>query len=653
VTGTPPDAPPSADETSARAALRERDELLRLAIEQSAIAIAIVALDGAIEYFNRRAIQLFGYVPSDIPTMTEWWQLAYPDEAYRSEAFAQWMSLVGNAITHGTEIERRDYHITCKDGSRKTVVIFGVIVGGKAFVMFEDVTERERAQEEALRAKENDLAAIAENTHDGIIVTTTEGRPRYANRRATEISGYSVSELLTLDMRRVLLPADPDWISERQRARNAGLPTTNPLEVRIVTKSGAVVPLELSTTPSTWNGAPANLVVVRDITERKRAEEERGKLHTQLAQAQKMEAIGTLAGGVAHDFNNILAGLLGGLTLLDLELGELGEHRSDVPEMIGLVKRGAELARQLLGFARRGKYDVRPLLLAPVLEKTCAMFSRTRKDLTLEIDVAPGLRAVLMDHAQLEQVLLNLFLNAGHAMPDGGRLFLRAENLMLASDEAARHEVAPGAFVKLLVADTGVGMDAATQARIFEPFFTTKAPGQGTGLGLASVYGIVKNHGGFIEVESALGEGATFSLFLPATDAPILSRGTPALGMVRGVGTILVVDDEEYVARVCGRMLEQLGYSVMIAAGGAQAIELVRRHGARISLVMLDLVMPGMSGGQTYDALRALAPSLKILLASGYSLEGQAQEILARGCDGFLQKPFSPGTLSAKLRELL
>ena len=299
-------------------------------------------------------------------------------------------------------------------------------------------------------------------------------------------------------------------------------------------------------------------IAVTDITERKQAEQERAELEAQLARAQKLESIGTFAGGIAHDFNNILGGILGGLSLLDLELGEANAHHDDILEMEALVERGAELTRQLLGFARRGKYDVRPLDLARVVRKTIAIFGRTRLDITVQIDVAPGLQAVLMDHSQLEQVLMNLFVNAGQAMGEGGRLIVSAENAVRSREEVAPYGAEPGRFVKLVVADTGVGMDAATLARIFEPFFTTKGPGQGTGLGLASVYGITKSHGGFITVESEVGRGTSFTLFLPATDRPTAPRmPSRRRRSSRGNGTILVVDDEEQILKVYAGLLRR------------------------------------------------------------------------------------------------
>jgi signal transduction histidine kinase len=260
--------------------------------------------------------------------------------------------------------------------------------------------------------------------------------------------------------------------------------------------------------------------------------------------------------------------------------------------MKALVSRGAALTQQLLGFARLGKYDLKPLNLSRVVAKTSAMYGRTRADITIQLDFAQDLLAVLMDHSQIEQVLLNLFVNAGQAMPQGGRLRLHAENARLADENGALLGVPPGLYVKLVVTDTGSGMDAKTMGRIFEPFFTTKAPGQGTGLGLASVYGIIKNHAGFIGVESEMGKGTTFTLLLPATERQVAEDRTPTAVIHRGTGTVLVVDDEEQILKVCARLLQRFGYDVLTAPGGEQAIELVRRLGAKISLVLLDMTMP-------------------------------------------------------------
>ncbi len=389
-----------------------------------------------------------------------------------------------------------------------------------------------------------------------------------------------------------------------------------------------------------------------------RAEVEEGvarytQLQLQLAESQKMEAMGTLAGGIAHDFNNILAGILSELSVLDLELKGDDRSHASILDMVALVSSGSDLTKQLLALACRSPPDVKPLDLARMVARTSMMFGRTRKEIEIQLDLPPDLLAVLIDRTRIEQVLLNVFVNAAQAMPRGGRLILSAKNVALDSADVAPFGVAPGPFVRLDVRDTGVGMDAPTRARIFEPFFTTKGPGQGTGLGLASVFGIIKRHGGMISVESEVGKGATFSIFLVATDLPTPEEKTPAAVIVRGSGTILIVDDEQHILKALTRLLETIGYDTLTAASGQAAVEIVRRRGLGISLVILDMIMPEMSGSQTYDLLRKVAPGIKVLLSSGYSVEGQAQELLARGCQGFIQKPYDVATLSAVLHRSL
>jgi len=455
-----------------------------------------------------------------------------------------------------------------------------------------------------------------------------------------------------------IIQNDCDKLPNRKGPSDSRAPTIREVVVPIFRKDKIVAALGVGNKDTGYTTEDVSTIsyladMAWEIAERRRVEQEREELQLQLAQAQKMEAIGTLAGGIAHDFNNILAGILGGLALVELEIEDGSEGKTDIQEMKALVNRGAALTKQLLGFARLGKYDLKPLDLTRVVTKTSEMFGRTRTDITIQLDFAPGLLAVLMDHSQLEQALLNLFVNAGQAMPEGGKLLLHAENADLADEEGALLGIPAGLYAKLIVSDTGSGMDAKTMGRIFEPFFTTKGPGQGTGLGLASVYGIIKNHAGFIGVESEMGKGTTFTLLLPATERQVAEDKTPVAVIQQGTGTILVVDDEAQIVKVCARLLQKFGYEVMTAPGGRQAIELVRRYGAKISLVLLDMTMPEMSGRQTYETLRKIMPGIKVLLSSGCSIEGQAQELLNGGCNGFIQKPFDAVVLSAKVREIL
>ena len=390
-----------------------------------------------------------------------------------------------------------------------------------------------------------------------------------------------------------------------------------------------------------------------DITERKRAEEEKRILEERLQHADKMESIGTLAGGIAHDFNNLLTGIQGyaSLTLLDLDPSH--PHYERLRNIEEQVQSGADLTRQLLGFARGGRYDVKPSDMNDILRKSSSMFGRTKKEITIQRKYGKDLRPVEVDRGQMEQVFMNLYVNAWQAMPGGGKIYLETEDVLLDGEQAVPYAVAPGSYVKISVTDTGTGMDEKTRGRIFDPFFTTKEMGRGTGLGLATVYGIIKSHKGIIHVDSEPGQGTTFTIHLPASEKEVDKEKPAATEIMTGTETILLVDDEKMVLEVSRELLESMGYRIYAVGSGQEAIAVFMEKQKEIDLVILDMIMPGISGGETFDRLREIHPGVKVLLSSGYSIKGQAQEIMDRGCNGFLQKPFRLANLSRKVREML
>jgi PAS domain S-box-containing protein len=385
---------------------------------------------------------------------------------------------------------------------------------------------------------------------------------------------------------------------------------------------------------------------ITDITDRKRME-------TQLLQAQKMEAIGTLAGGIAHDFNNLLMGIAGYASLLKLDMDRDRRPFGMVEKIEEQVRSGADLTRQLLGFARGGRYEVKPVQLNDLVAKTTEIIEITRKEIRLCRKLQADLWTMEADPGQIEQVLMNLLLNACQAMPGGGEIFLETENVLL--NEGAENElaVAPGRYVRFLLADTGMGMDEQTRERIFEPFFSTREMGKGTGLGLAVVYGIVKGHNGAISVSSEPGRGTTFSIHLPASEKAVPLPSPVPAETVGGRETILLVDDEKEVAEVAGDLLEVLGYRVCTVGSGREALSVYRVRGQQIDLVILDMVMPGLSGEETFAGLREINPQVKVILSSGYSIDGSARNIMEQGCNGFLQKPYALRDLSRIIRAVL
>jgi PAS domain S-box-containing protein len=394
------------------------------------------------------------------------------------------------------------------------------------------------------------------------------------------------------------------------------------------------------------DGRLVRLQIATDITKLKRMEE---ALH----QAHKMDAIGTLAGGIAHDFNNLLMGIQGRASLISVDLKPSHPHREHIKAIEEYIQGASDLTKQLLGFVRRGKYEVKPLDLNMLLRSSADMFGRTCKEVRIHTQTPPAPLAVEADKRQIEQVLLNLFVNAWQAMPAGGELYLETSMTRLDGATAKAHQIEPGLYIKVSVTDTGIGMDETTQQRIFDPFFTTKQKGRGTGLGLASAYGIVNNHGGIITVYSEVGQGTTFNIYLPASKKEA-NLEVPAEGkMIRGSETILLVDDEEMVIDVGKAMLEKLGYRVLVANEGKLAIDAVQQLGEEIDLVVLDLIMPGMDGSKVFDGIRKIQPRIPVILSSGYAINGKETEKMITKCNGFIQKPFNLSELSQKVRNVL
>jgi CheY-like chemotaxis protein len=365
-----------------------------------------------------------------------------------------------------------------------------------------------------------------------------------------------------------------------------------------------------------------------------------------------MEAIGTLAGGIAHDFNNLLTGIQGHASLMTVDQSIPPEQQEHIKAIETYVKSAKDLTAQLLGLARGGKYEIKPIDINVLLHTSATMFGRTHKEIRIHDQRQPTPLVVEADRRQIEQVLLNLFINAMHAMPGGGEIYLKTSLFHVDNAFCKIHTIKTGSYVKISITDTGIGMDKTTQQRIFDPFFTTKDKGRGTGLGLASAFGIIKNHGGTITVYSELGHGASFNLYLPLSDKAPVQEPTTDTRIQQGSETILLVDDEEMIRKVAGAMLKKLGYQVVVAASGAEAVETITRRGDSINLVILDMIMPDMDGGTTFDRLRAITPKIPVLLSSGYSINGQAIDIMQKGCKGFIQKPFTLSELSQKIRQI-
>ncbi|MBW2095941.1 MAG: PAS domain S-box protein [Deltaproteobacteria bacterium] len=621
--------------------LRESEARYRNVFEHTGTATVIIEEDTTISLANSGFENLSGYAKSEIEGKMKWTQFVVPEDLVTMKNYHEQRRRETDTAPNEYEFRFRD-----RCGSVKHIFNQVARIPGtkKSIASLLDITTLKEAQE-ALKASEEQYRLVVDNAND-VIILAQDGEIKFANKRAEEVTGFSRHELLDHPFSDFIHPKDREALLARHRKRLAGEDLPLRHVVRGLTKNGGILWVEVSTIVIQWKGSPATLNFVRDITSQKKLEE-------QLQQAQKMEAVGTLAGGIAHDFNNLLMAIQGNVSLGLLDVGSRSPIHDNLKNIEEYVRKGADLTKQLLGFARRGKYEVKTLDLNEVVEKQNVLFGRTKKEITLHAKYQEHLWPVEADRVQIEQVLLNLYVNAWQAMPGEGTLYIETRNVILDDEYVIPYEAEPGRYVKISVTDTGTGMDQKTKERIFEPFFTTKEIGRGTGLGLASVYGIVQNHGGFITVYSEIGEGTSFHIYLPASQKAVMKEALVEQGATRGKETLLLVDDEEMILEVASDMLKALGYRVHTADGGKEALEVYENRADEIDLVILDLIMPDMGGGAVYDRLKAMNPSLKVLLSSGYSINGQAAEILNRGCNGFIQKPFNLGELSRKLRSIL
>ena len=507
-----------------------------------------------------------------------------------------------------------------------------------------EIQVRRQAQLESM-SNETKYRLVVDYANEAIFLLQ-DGMVKFPNPKTEAMLGYSERELADRPFLDLVHPDDREMVSAKIKALAQGEAIISTYAFRLITRDGKELMVQQNDVFTSWENQPTVLCFLRDISAQTRME-------AQMQQAQKMEAVGTLAGGVAHDFNNLLTGIQGRAALMLMNIDAGHPHYQDLREIEAISKSAENLTRQLLGFAQGGKYEVEAIDLNALISDTLTMFGRTRKGIDLHKRLGEALPAVEADRGQLSQVFLNLFVNAAQAMPTGGTITVETKEIRLHEEFVSPHMAKPGKFIKVTVTDSGIGMDETTRQRIFDPFFTTKSRERGTGLGLASVYGIVKNHGGIITVKSDKDQGTTFTVFLPASDKTARPQKSPALHAVRGEGTILLVDDEKIVVKAGSLMLQSLGYTVLTAYSGMEALAIFKVRQADIDLVLLDIIMPGMDGHEVFHAMRAINPKVKVLLASGYSIDHLTQQVLETGGASFIQKPFSMKDISMKINDCL
>ena len=631
------------DRKQAEEALRKSEQKYRSLYDNMRDGFAAINLEGKIIEFNVAFEKLLRYRSEEIYKLTyeditpaKW----HPVEAriIKDQVFPR-----GYSDPYEKEYKRKDGSIVPVE--LRTYLIRdekGEPAGMWAFIR--DISNWKR-WEVALQESESKFRSFFDLSPQAVARIHFETwQVADVNQKFCELFKTPMDEILTRTMEELGLCTEEQVKTFVQRLEESGL--VDGLEMDFTDRDGRMLTTLIFARLMQIKKDTDILIIFNDITERK-------KLWQQLQRAQRMEALGTLAGGIAHDFNNLLMGILGNVSLMLSEMGPQDTKYEQMKNIESYVHSAAALTKQLLGFAQGGKYEVKPTNINDLIARNAHMFGRTKKEINIHKKLQEAIWTMEVDQGQIDQVLLNLYVNAWQAMPAGGHLYIQTENIHLDESIIKAFDVRAGRYVRITITDSGVGMDAATQQRIFEPFFTTKELGRGTGLGLASAYGIIKNHGGFIDVHSTKGKGTTFSIYLPVGERDIAKKMNFDTEILRGKETILLVDDEDLVIDIGQKMLAKMGYETLIARGGQETIEVYRQHGDRIDLTILDMIMPDMNGRKTYESLKKLKPALKVLLSSGYSLNDQARKIMDLGCQGFIQKPFDVTQLSRKIREIL
>jgi len=615
-----------------------------LIVLQSPIPTAIGRSDGSIVLFNKALEKFIGYTTDEIKNVGEWVERLYPDGEYRD--------FVWKNVTQALKGEGQDctvFRITCKDGAEKVASFHTSFFKGGLIIQIVDVTKQYEVEKE-LKMEKNTVKEFLNVAN--VIFVTIDSNQNVAliNKKGCQILGYNSDDcrhIIGKNWFENFLPKRyvPQVKQVFNNLINGEIQLSEYYENPVLTKTGEerLIAWHNSVLYDHEGNIKYSIGYGEDITDRK-------ALETQFYHAQKMEAIGTLAGGIAHDFNNLLMGILSNATLLRLKEGKTSQELIDI-EICG--KRAADLTAQLLSFARRG-IDTSNIITSNInvlVNNSIGIFSRTRKDIVVHKSLKSDIWSVSADPGQIEQVLMNLFVNASQAMPTGGDLYITTSNISVS--EIGSLHLKPGDYIKLSVTDTGCGMSNKTIERAFDPFYTTKEVGRGSGLGLSSAYGIIKNHEGDISLHSVEGEGTTVNVYLPRAEEILFENKIEDDQLEIGSECILLIDDEDIIIKTATRLLSTIGYTVYPEKDGLKAIDFYKNHQDSIDLILLDMVLPGIGGPEIYDTLKKINPKVKVVLMSGYNINGKASYVLEKGCDGFIQKPFSLSEISKKIRSVL
>jgi PAS domain S-box-containing protein len=630
--------------------LVENEEKFRALADTSPLAIyASSGIEQVAEYINPAFVKLFGYTIDEVPTVSQWWPLAYPDETYRNRIAREWQQKVERALATNSEIEQIETIVTCKDGSTKNISWGFSAVGKQNWAMGLDLTERVLAAKEMEKQKTT-FEALFESIPDATVLADPQRRIIAINRAFTEIFGYTLDEIVGKPTS-VFYESEEEFLRQgRLRYNLSSEKATEPYVVTYKRKDGILFPGEtVGTKVFTPDGTLLGFFgLMRDITDKLRQEEAH-------RQTQKMEAIGTLSSGVAHEYNNLLAIISGNIDLVQHKQKTGIDPEEHIENIKETVSRAKSIVAQILTFSRQEKQKLTTVDLSVVVADALKFLRATMPASVEIIKADDGSVFVNADTTQLHQVLINLSNNAVHAMDEKGRLTIHLGKVALtSSDLPARLEGQPGFYATLSVSDTGCGIKKEDMRRIFDPFFTTKNIGVGTGLGLSVVHGIVEQHDGFITVDSAPGQGTTFTIFLPVLDAdPPESMDVSEDSLLTGTERILFVDDEECLAETFCELLQYQGYTVTSITRCEEALELFKATPDGFDLVITDQTMPNMTGVELATELLKISPQLPIILCSGYAAEVSEHEAKGIGIRAFCLKPIGIEQLATVIRKVL
>lgn len=633
---------------NAQMMLKEEKEKFSILTENAPFGMALIDANETYLYINPKFKEMFGYDLADIPDRDTWFKKAYPDEDYRNKAISFWKEEI-ETFKVGESTSKR-FIITCKDGSKKIVDIIPVILASGLFLMaFVDITEKEKM--------EVNYRSIFENASEGIAQTTLDGKFIVANPALLKLLGYDSFEDLTSSIKDITSQL---YVNPQDRERMLQIikngKDVKGYEAQLYRKDGKKV--WVSESMSAVYDEKGKIMylqaIVEDITDKKKKEEELARLRQQYTHAQKMEAIGTLTGGIAHDFNNFLTAIMGYATLSEMKINKDFHIKTYIDQIQKVAKNMADLVKNLLAFSRKQPINLMPLDINTEIKETRKLLKRLlTENIDLTILTSDKNPIVMADKTQLSQILFNMATNARDAMPDGGRFTIKIDTTTIDEDFIKIQGFGKkGNYAHISISDTGIGMDRDILDKIFDPFFTTKEPGKGTGLGLASVYGIVKQHKGYITVESSPGSGTTFNIYLPLVDIAPKEDTKQKVVFHRGTGTILIGEDDENVRVFLKDILEHHGYRTIIAKDGEELIDKFKNN-KDMDMVITDFIMPKKSGAHAYKEIRAINDNIRFIFISGYDRDMLSKIPSDDKKVRFISKPVSAEILIQTVEELI